>query len=99
MYILLLFWFIRINDVKRKRVINIFLHVEYFSHQNTIQKVCAVRAHETLESAMPGKKSNRFLFAINRAYCACFYSLSAVLVNEGQDFKNIHWFNLNCMHP
>ena len=45
------------------------------------------KAKEALESAISEKTSGRFLFAINRAYYACFYSLSAVLLNEGQKFK------------
>lgn len=45
------------------------------------------KAHEALDSAISEKTSGRLLFAVNRAYYACFYSLSAVLLNEGQKFK------------
>lgn len=43
-------------------------------------------AEECLESAHAELTAGRLRFAINRAYYACFYALSAVLVAEGRHF-------------
>lgn len=44
------------------------------------------KAHEALESARSEQKYNRRVFAVNRAYYACFYSASAVLMKMGKTF-------------
>lgn len=45
------------------------------------------KAHEALLSADSEKKANRLPFAVNRAYYACFYALSAVLMKKGLSYK------------
>jgi uncharacterized protein (UPF0332 family) len=43
-------------------------------------------AGEALESARAEHAAGRDRFAMNRAYYACFYAASAVLLNEGRHF-------------
>jgi len=45
------------------------------------------KAHESLDSAKSEKAAGRLTFAMNRAYYACFYSASAVLMCMGKQFK------------
>lgn len=45
------------------------------------------RAREALESARSEQEAGRLVFAINRAYYACFYSASAVLLEHGERFS------------
>lgn len=45
------------------------------------------KAHEALESARSEQNSDRLVFAVNRAYYACFYSASAVLMRLGKRFR------------
>ena len=45
------------------------------------------KATEALLSARSEQQFGRFVFAVNRAYYACFYSASAVLLKEGQKFS------------
>lgn len=47
------------------------------------------KSHEALLSADSEKKANRLPFAVNRAYYACFYALSAVLMKKGLSYKSI----------
>ena len=44
------------------------------------------KAQEALQSARSEQLSGRLVFAINRAYYGCFYSVSAVLLKEGKKF-------------
>jgi uncharacterized protein (UPF0332 family) len=44
------------------------------------------RAHDALASAHSEAAAQRFNFAVNRAYYACFYAASALLLSEGQKF-------------
>ncbi len=45
------------------------------------------KAFESIESAKSEQKANRFSFAINRAYYACFYAASSVLMKQGEKFN------------
>lgn len=45
------------------------------------------KAAEALASATSEQNAGRFSFAINRAYYACFYSASSVLMRLGKRFK------------
>ena len=45
------------------------------------------KADEALESARMEMDAGRFSFAINRIYYACFYSVSALLLKSGIQFK------------
>jgi len=42
------------------------------------------KAYESLESAKSEHKANRLSFAVNRAYYACFYAASSVLMEQGE---------------
>lgn len=44
------------------------------------------KANEALESAESEYRMRRFDFAVNRAYYACFYAASAVLLLMGRKF-------------
>jgi uncharacterized protein (UPF0332 family) len=44
------------------------------------------KAREALASARSEQQCNRRVFAVNRAYYACFYSASAVLMKMGKTF-------------
>ncbi len=45
------------------------------------------KAREALDSARSEMRAGRFSFAVNRAYYACFYAASALLLKEKQRFK------------
>ncbi len=45
------------------------------------------KAEEALASARSEQQADRRVFAVNRAYYACFYALSAVLMQSGQTFR------------
>ena len=45
------------------------------------------KAEESLVSAKSEQEAKRYLFAVNRAYYACFYAASAILLKEGVSFK------------
>ena len=45
------------------------------------------KAQESLESARSEQQYNRRVFAVNRAYYACFYAASAVLMQMGKTFR------------
>lgn len=44
------------------------------------------KADQSLESARSEFQAKRFDFAVNRAYYACFYSASAVMLQRGKQF-------------
>lgn len=44
------------------------------------------KADQSLESAQSEFQAKRFDFAVNRAYYACFYSASAVMLQRGKQF-------------
>ena len=44
------------------------------------------KSHEALASARAEETSQRYVFAVNRAYYACFYAASAVLLLQGEKF-------------
>jgi uncharacterized protein (UPF0332 family) len=44
------------------------------------------QAREALASVRSESAAGRFNFAVNRAYYACFYAASAVLLSEGRKF-------------
>ena len=46
-----------------------------------------VKAKESLEAAEDELKANRVAFSVNRIYYACFYTVSAVLLQKGVKFK------------
>ena len=43
-------------------------------------------ADEALQSARSEAQVGRYRFAVNRAYYACFYAASALLLREGRQF-------------
>jgi len=45
------------------------------------------KSHEALQSARSEQHAGRLEFAINRAYYACFYAASAVLLREEEKFS------------
>ena len=45
------------------------------------------KSHEALQSARSEQHAGRLEFAINRAYYACFYAASAVLLRKGEKFS------------
>ena len=45
------------------------------------------KAKEALVSARSELQSGRFAFAMNRAYYACFYAVSAILLKKGKKFS------------
>jgi uncharacterized protein (UPF0332 family) len=45
------------------------------------------KAHEALNSAQDELNAGRFSFSVNRLYYACFYAVSAVLLQRGFQFK------------
>jgi len=45
------------------------------------------KADESLASSRAEQQSQRYHFAVNRAYYACFYAASAILLREGIRFK------------
>ena len=45
------------------------------------------KAMEAIASAQSEQQAGRLSFAVNRAYYACFYSASAVLLHEEKKFK------------
>lgn len=52
--------------------------------KNDVIKYWLEKANEALLAAHDDFNANRYSFAINRAYYACFYSLSSVLLSEDQ---------------
>jgi len=44
------------------------------------------RSDEAVASALAELDAGRYAFAVNRAYYACFYALSAVLLAEGRKY-------------
>lgn len=44
------------------------------------------KADQALESAQSEFQAKRFDFAVNRAYYACFYSASAIMLQRGKQF-------------
>ena len=44
------------------------------------------RSDEALDSALSELDAGRLAFAVNRAYYACFYALSAVLLADGRKY-------------
>jgi uncharacterized protein (UPF0332 family) len=44
------------------------------------------QAREALASARSEAAARRFNFGVNRAYYACFYAVSAILLSEGRKF-------------
>ncbi len=47
------------------------------------------KADQALESARSEFQAQRFDFAINRAYYACFYAASAVILQRGKQFVTV----------
>jgi len=56
-------------------------------NRNAVIAYWMAKAEEALASARSELDSERLSFAVNRAYYACFYSASAVLLKEGRKFK------------
>jgi uncharacterized protein len=46
-----------------------------------------VKADESLDAASDEMTAGRLSFSVNRIYYACFYSVSAVLLQEGLQYK------------
>ncbi len=55
-------------------------------------KYWMAKSHEALQSARSEQHAGRLEFAINRAYYACFYAASAVLLREGENSASIPVF-------
>ena len=45
------------------------------------------KANDSLNAAQDDLKAGRFSFSVNRIYYACFYAVSAVLLQKGLKFK------------
>lgn len=45
------------------------------------------KSRESIEAAIDESKAERFSFAVNRIYYACFYSVSALLLLDSKMFK------------
>ena len=45
------------------------------------------KADEALASARSEQEAGRYTFAVNRAYYACFYSASSVMIKRGSTFS------------
>ncbi len=45
------------------------------------------KANDSLSAAQDDLKAGRFSFSVNRIYYACFYAVSAVLLQKGLRFK------------
>jgi uncharacterized protein (UPF0332 family) len=45
------------------------------------------KANDSLNAAQDDLKARRFSFSVNRIYYACFYAVSAVLLQKGLRFK------------
>jgi uncharacterized protein (UPF0332 family) len=45
------------------------------------------KAHESMDAARSDYDSGRYAIAVRNLYYACFYSLTAVLLDRGQTFK------------
>jgi len=45
------------------------------------------KANDSLNAAQDDLKAGRFSFSVNRIYYACFYAVSAVLLQKGLRFK------------
>ncbi|MBN2385145.1 HEPN domain-containing protein [bacterium] len=45
------------------------------------------KAHESLDSARNEEDAQRFAFAVNRLYYACFYAVSALLLTDQLSFR------------
>ena len=45
------------------------------------------KANDSLNAAQDDLKAGRFSFSVNRIYYACFYAVSAVLLQKGVRFK------------
>lgn len=55
--------------------------------KNDIIRYWLEKADEALSSAMSELSSSRLTFAMNRAYYACFYAASALLLKQNQRFS------------
>lgn len=55
--------------------------------QQAVIKYWMEKTDEALRSARAEQHAGRLVFAINRAYYACFYAASAVLLREGEKFS------------
>jgi uncharacterized protein (UPF0332 family) len=60
------------------------------THEEKLREVIAYwmdKARESLAAAHAEMTAQRFSFAVNRIYYACFYAVSAVLLKNGFQFK------------
>lgn len=55
--------------------------------KNEVIRYWMEKAVEALASARSEEAAKRFAFAMNRAYYACFYAVSALLLQEGKKFS------------
>ncbi|MBM4273570.1 MAG: HEPN domain-containing protein [Deltaproteobacteria bacterium] len=54
---------------------------------NTIISYWIIKSQESLEAAGDELKAGRLSFSVNRIYYACFYMITAVLLQENLHFK------------
>jgi uncharacterized protein (UPF0332 family) len=60
------------------------------THEEKLKEVISYwleKAHESLDAAQAEMTAGRRSFAVNRIYYACFYAVSAVLLQKGFQFK------------
>jgi uncharacterized protein (UPF0332 family) len=55
--------------------------------QDEVIRYWMEKASESLDSAKSEQAAARFVFSVNRAYYACFYAASAILMQLGETFK------------
>ena len=56
-------------------------------HKKILIKYWMEKANESMEAAQSDYKSERYGIAVRNLYYACFYALTAVLLDRGQKFK------------
>ena len=57
------------------------------AHKDELIRYWMEKAHESMEAAQSEYDSGRYSTAVRNLYYACFYALTAVLLNEGHSFK------------
>lgn len=56
-------------------------------HKAEVIRYWLEKSSEALDAAHDDLRAGRLSFAVGRAYYACFYALSAVLLNDGKKFS------------
>ncbi|MBW1732260.1 MAG: HEPN domain-containing protein [Deltaproteobacteria bacterium] len=56
-------------------------------HKDVVIKYWMEKAHESMEAARSDYETARYAIAVRNLYYACFYALTAVLLDRGRTFK------------